>query len=375
MVKKVLILVTKGEVGGAQQSVFNLANGLKQQGWLVTIGFGQGKFLKNKTLNSALPIVQFKHLRRTHNPLTSLLFILELKKYIKEQTFDVIHFNSSNTLVGALGAKLAKPKIKTVFTFRGLSMLDQNYQINPILKYLYKNYFKFFLKFINQPIFVSQTNYQSALKNKICRSGKVIYNGLDTARINFLPRPQARELLTKKIKLNLSPGELIIGSIGRLSYQKNYEQLIPSFAQIKSPAKLIIIGEGPKRTACEKLIAKHNLAGKIILTGAIDDAGQYLKAFDIFVLCSRYEGQSITLLEAMAAGLPILASDLPANTETLATAGWTFDLNSQNEFIDKLNQLLAQSDTRTELQTKALEQIKNFSLAKTVNAYQQTYTT
>lgn len=375
MVKKVLILVTKGEVGGAQQSVFNLAKGLKNRGVQAVIGFGQGKFLKNKTIDLTLPTIQFRYLRRTHNPLTNFLFILEFKKYIKQQAFEVIHFNSSNTLIGALAVKLAKPKTKTVFTFRGLSILDKNYQINPILKYLYKYYFKLFLRFIDKKIFVSQANYEFAVKNKICQFGQVIYNGLDTERINFLPKHQARKLLAKKTNIDLSPDELIIGSIGRLSYQKNYEWLIPLFARIKQPAKLVIIGEGPKRTEYENLIAKYGLTKKVILTGAIDDACQYLKAFDIFILCSRYEGQSITLLEAMAAGLPILASDIPANVEALAPAGWIFNLDNQNEFIDKLDKFLAEPNMRTDLQTKALERVKNFSLDKTVNAYLQAYTT
>lgn len=377
MVKKTLILVTKGEVGGAQQSVFNLAKELKNKGLQVVIGFGQGKFLQDKTLDSTLPTIQFKYLRRTHNPITNLLFIWELKKYLKKQNFDVIHFNSSNTLTGALSAKLANPKIKTIFTFRGLSMLDRNYQINPVPKYLYKCYFKFFLKFIDKKIFVSQGNYEFALKNKICESGQIIHNGINLKETNFLPTPQAQEMLAKKINTELKADELLIGSIGRLSYQKNYEFLIPLFGQIiaKQPVKLVIVGEGPKRSTYEKLIVKHGLKGKIILAGAIDDAQKYLKAFDVFVLCSRYEGQSITLLEAMAAGLPILASDLPENIETLAQAGWTFSLNKRKEFIDKLNSLLVSHELRIDLQAKAWKRARNFSLDKTVNAYIQAYAT
>ena len=129
---KILIIVTKGEVGGAQTSVFNLAQKLKDLGEEVCVGFGNGDFLKNKLAESSVPFYQFKYLKRTHDPLANLFFVYELQTFLDKNNFQAVHFNSSNSLFGAIGAKLSKQKIKTIFTLRGLSLLDKNYQSNQI---------------------------------------------------------------------------------------------------------------------------------------------------------------------------------------------------------------------------------------------------
>ena len=90
MTNKVFIIVTKGEVGGAQMSVLNLARGLEERGVGVTVGFGRGEFLKNELEKSAIAYTNFKYLKRTHNPFINLLFIWEVKKYLDKNKFDVI---------------------------------------------------------------------------------------------------------------------------------------------------------------------------------------------------------------------------------------------------------------------------------------------
>ena len=74
--KKILIIVTKGEIGGAQVSVLNLAKGLKEKGVEVTVGFGSGDFLKEKLAEANIPFHLFNSLRRTKNPIKNLFFIL-----------------------------------------------------------------------------------------------------------------------------------------------------------------------------------------------------------------------------------------------------------------------------------------------------------
>ena len=80
---------------------------------------------------------------------------------------------------------------------------------------------------------------------------------------------------------------------------------------------LVIIGEGPERQNLEKIIKKHKLEDTTFLIGAIPDAYQYLKAFDLFVLPSVKEGQPWTILEAMAADVPIVATNIAGIPETI----------------------------------------------------------
>jgi len=375
MIKNILILITKGEVGGAQQSVFNLAQGLIQEGKTVTVGFGEGNFLKEKLERAKIPYVNFRYLRRTHNMFANFLFMFELKGFLKKHPCDVVHFNSSNTLCGAMSAHMVHPQPKTIFTFRGLSMLDANYKIFLPIKYVYILFFKFFLRYVDKKIFVSNANYQCAIKEKITLDGEVIYNGIDISHFNFLSKEESQKELSKIIDIDWQ-NSFMIGSIGRLSYQKNFEFLIGTFLETTKDTpqvKLIIIGNGPEKNKLESLIVDYKLQERVYITGDIPDAAKYIKAFDVFVLPSRYEGLSITLIEALASGLPILATDVGGNRETLDNGGWLYQLDNKDEFVDKMSRLIKHRKDRDALSQEALKKSKDFDIKKTVKAYIKTY--
>ncbi|GIW65425.1 MAG: hypothetical protein KatS3mg093_404 [Candidatus Parcubacteria bacterium] len=198
---KVLIVITQGVVGGATNSVYFLAKGLKEKNIDVKVGFGEGEYLKEKLEKEDIPYINFKWLKRTHNPLANLFFIFEIKKFLDKEKFDVVHFNSTNALFGAVGAKLSKSKPKTVFTFHGLSILDPYYQKNKIFKIVYWLVFKFLLLFIDIPVFVSQHNLEIAKKMKLTNNGIVIYNGIPEPE--FIDKENARKFFEEKLKISL----------------------------------------------------------------------------------------------------------------------------------------------------------------------------
>ena len=361
---KVLIVITHGNIGGATNSVFYLAKGLRENGVEVKVGFGEGEYLKEKLEKEKIEFVNFKWLKRTHNPFSNLFFIFEIKKFLDKEKFDICHFNSTNALFGAIGAKISKSKPKTVFTFRGLSILDPNYKKNLWLKPVYWLIFKFLLFFIDIPVFVSQRNLEDAKKIKLTRKGVVIYNGIPEPE--FLEKGAARKFFEKRIKVDLKD-KFLIGSIGRLDYSKNYEFLIevfPEILKIKPEAIAIIIGEGQERKKLENLIEKTNLKEKIFLIGELKDASKYIKAFDLFVLPSRYEGLSITLIETLFAQISILVSDVGGNVEIV---GKDCIFKNKEEFLEKIRKL------------KIPESQNIFRIEKTcsnyLNLYQKLYDT
>ncbi len=112
--------------------------------------------------------------------------------------------------------------------------------------------------------------------------------------------------------------EIIIGTIANLYKNKGLEYLIYAAAKIKKPElKFVIIGDGPEKTRLEQLIKERRLEDSVFLAGYIDSAYKYLKAFDIFILPSVKEGQPWTILEAMAAGIPIVATNIAGIPEML----------------------------------------------------------
>jgi len=351
-VMKILLVITRGDVGGAQTSVLNLAKAFRAKGHEVTVGLNNERFLRQALQESGIQAKIFKHLKRTYNPVDNFLFVMEFLHFINKNAFNIIHFNSSNSLFGALGAKVSRAKPKTVFTFRGLSLLDGNYQGSASLKGAYGPVFKMLLKCIDQPVFVCQENYRAAIKNNLTKNGTVIYNGLDPAEITFLSARQARDSLQSQLNTDLE-GKLVIGSIGRLADQKNYPFLINMFPKIlamRPDARGVIIGDGPEREKLPKLISELDLANKIFLAGEVEYAYRYMRAFDVFVLPSLYEGFSITLIEALFAGLPILASNVGGNPELLDFSDpQLFQLHDENDFLTKFDHITRNQSTRKKL--------------------------
>ncbi len=377
---KILILITKAEVGGAQNFVLGLSRGLKKAGFELVVGCGQTGYLTQNLNKNNIPFIILKNLKRSHNLLTALKFIQEIKTYLNKHSFDFLILNSSNTLPASLGGRQAKNKPKTIFIFHGLSLLDKNYRAPFALKLLYRIYFKMFLPFVDQKIFVCHHNLKTALEQNLVKDGLIIHNGIAEIKKEMLDRQTARKILLNKIsvqpqnkKYQPRKNQFLIGSVGRLAYPKNYEFLINAFPQllkIRPDACLIIIGQGKKRKKYETLIKKLNLGQKIFLAGEIKNAYRLLKAFDLFILPSEFEGLSLTLIEALTAKIPILATRVGGNAEILANDdNQLYELNNLKDFLKKFKTLAIDKDKRQQAAKHNLEQSRKFSQEKMIKKY------
>lgn len=354
-------------------SVLNLARGLKKRGHKVDVGLGSGDFLPNELNKEGISYHRFRRLKRTHNPLANLLFVFELKKFLNNNDYEVVHFNSSNALAGVLGAKMCDKRIKTVFTFRGMSMLDEHHEVNFLFKKFYFWYFKFLIKFIDKPVFVSRQNLSRARNMNLLERGELVYNGLDPEKLYLYDREEARKLL-KQFHVDLAD-KYVIGSIGRLTYVKNYEFLIDSFDEIlkfKPEAKAVIIGDGDRKDKLRKMTRDRGLENKIFFVGGINNASRFIKAFDLFVLPTRYEGLSITLIETLMSGVPALATDVGGNRETFMSENELYELNNQDEFLSKFKHL-QYPEVLAEVDENNKEQAQKFHIDNTVNGYEEVY--
>ncbi|UCO97780.1 glycosyltransferase [Metapseudomonas lalkuanensis] len=147
-----------------------------------------------------------------------------------------------------------------------------------------------------------------------------INNAIDIARAEGLqhPRDKAREML------GLPADAFVFGAIGRLVPVKGHIHLLRAFAEIKDEhpgALLAIIGEGRARPELEAAIAELGLKERALLLGAKDDALQYVRAFDAFVMPSLSEGLPLALLEGMSGHLPVIGSDIPSLKPILEDCG------------------------------------------------------
>jgi len=127
----------------------------------------------------------------------------------------------------------------------------------------------------------------------------------------ILPNPLNPQFLNRKIS---TEREDLIAAAGRLDENKNHAMLIHAFAKIADEyptAKLVIYGEGVLRTALEELVAEKGLSDRISLPGSVNDVAEHICKARIFTLTSNTEGMPNSIIEAMALGIPVIATDCP----------------------------------------------------------------
>jgi glycosyltransferase involved in cell wall biosynthesis len=142
---------------------------------------------------------------------------------------------------------------------------------------------------------------------------RVVRNGIDPGPP---PAPELRK--QARARLGLPEDEFVIGAVGRLAMVKDFGALIAAFGLLRSMpgrARLIIVGDGPERAALVSQARAANVSRAVLFTGHQHDAPALMPAFDVFVNSSIYEGVSLTILEAMAAGVPVLATAVGGTPE------------------------------------------------------------
>lgn len=168
-----------------------------------------------------------------------------------------------------------------------------------------------------------------------------INNAIDIDRAERLQqsRQVAREML------GLPASGFVFGTIGRLVPVKGHIHLLEAFARVRDDypdATLAIIGEGRSRQDLQAAIERHRMEGRVLLLGAKDDALQYVKAFDVFVMPSVSEGLPLALLEGMSGHLPVIGSDIDSLRPILEDCGGRiFPVGQPQLLAERLREVLA----------------------------------
>jgi sugar transferase (PEP-CTERM/EpsH1 system associated) len=228
---------------------------------------------------------------------------------------------------------------------------------------------------------VFAVSYQ--LKNTLARSTGVaahkigvIHNGVDSAR--FRPDPRVRERY--RAELELGGQEFVIGCLGRLDRIKDYPTILRAaelFGQSCPAWRLLILGGGAERRALEQFVAARTaLPGRVRFLGPSDRVPEFLNAIDVYALPSIREGISNSLLEAMSAGLPVVATDTGGNPEVVedGKSGLLFPVANWERLAELLLLLYREPHERRRLGEQALARVaREFSLDSMIRKYEQMY--
>ncbi|OGY47728.1 MAG: hypothetical protein A2840_01045 [Candidatus Buchananbacteria bacterium RIFCSPHIGHO2_01_FULL_47_11b] len=370
--KKILLVVTQSDLGGAQRYVAILAHFFAQRGDDVSVAAGgnkNGKLLRQ--LDAAgIKTFHLSHLVRNINPLQDIRAIFELSALCKKLKPSVVHLNSSKAgVVGSIAAHRAG--VPTVlYTAHGFVF---NEPLPAWKKFLYIIAERYTAKFKTKIICVSQRDQQTAAENAIAPAEKliVIHNGVEPAQL--LTRQEARS------KLGLPADKFIIGSIASFYPTKGIDHLIDAMAILKKQqiaCLLALIGNGPQRSKIETKISRLELTDTVLLLGQHEEAEKLLLAFDIFVLPSVKEGLPFSLLDAMAAGVPVVATAVGGIGEVIQNGvnGFLVEPANPSALAIALSKLSRDMNNTRALATRAQKDTQNnFSQKQMLERTSQLY--
>ncbi len=314
----VVIAITLAEPGGATSFALALAKYLHEDGTPVLVLAGeQGAWLEERCLKASIPFERIPHLRRAVHPWHDVLALWHFFKKLRDLKPRALHLNSSKAgVIGSLAGRFASvPRI--VYCIAGWAALDTSSSFSEYL-YLWAEKLTAWAKDVI--VCLHPEDIAFAKQHHIRPKQLVmIPNGIDAPALqaNLFSREDARRLL------DLPQDSLVIGTIANFYPAKNLVFLIQVFAELKKQlpeAHLCIVGDGPERVSIECVVQETGLTSFIHLVGRKEEAARYLRAFDIFVLASKKEGMPLVLLEAAAAGLPIVATDVGAHAWMLPEA-------------------------------------------------------
>lgn len=343
MKPKLLLLITQAEWGGAQRYVYDLAAGFKDD-LNVTVAAGEPRGrheLIERAQHLGVRTHRFRHLVRNIHPAHDLLAIIELGRYLRRERFDIVHANASKSgAIASFACTLFGVKTRLVYTAHGWVFNEPR---GVFVKSFYLLMEWLAARRRDATIVLSESEKKDALRHGLSSKRlAVIPHGIGVPPDFFLSRDEAR------VRLGLKLDEQVVGAIGNLYANKGYRYLVAAMADVQ--ARLVIIGEARKGVSG---LARAD--GRIVFAGAIADASRYLKAFDVFAISSVKEGLPYVLLEAMAAGVPIVATSVGAIPEVVEhkKTGLLVRPANSRELSDAIKQLLSDDNLSSGLSLKA----------------------
>jgi glycosyltransferase involved in cell wall biosynthesis len=286
---------------------------------------------------------------------------IKLTKWINEHNVHIIHSHGfKSDLVGMLAARLTG--CKTVATPHGWS-LEKDKKLM-----IYERLDRVFLRSMDRvcPLSPDLANgIHGRMNNAKLR---LILNGVDLD-----------ELTATKPVDKFCPNDFLVGYVGQLIESKNVETLLYSLKLLlkdEPRVRLMVIGDGPHRRFLEKEVIRLGIENRVNFMGFRDDAISFLKGFDLFVLPSLSEGIPRCLMEAMASGVPVVATDIPGNRNLVihGETGLLFSPKDPQDLAKKILYLMSRPKEAKIIALKARQEIeKEFSSKRMADEYTLLY--
>lgn len=365
-----ILMIVEASAGGTGRHVLDLAEGLSQRGHRVHLIHSTRRVdrLFSDRLEAIDGLTALGLPMRTAPHPHDALLLAKIHRYARRHgPFHIIHGHSSKG--GALARLVALGTgARVCYTLHGLIMMDP--QLKPMKKRLYLGIERLLAPITQSIIAVSPEEQRAA-----------VARGLGDERVHLVPNgvgpSQCRQRVAARSSMGLGERDIAVGFVGRLVEQKAPHILLRAFASAHEGCdrlRLAIVGDGPLKPSLLRLAEQLEIARKVIWLGEWD-ARDYLEGFDIFALSSRKEGLPYVVLEAMASGLPVVATR-SAGVELLTRPnfnGHVVETDDADAFGGALLHLAIDEPTRARFGLNARAHSRRFTVqgmvARTLQVY------
>lgn len=301
---KITYVITRSDsIGGAHVHVRDLSLRLLSEGHSVHVLVGgEGPFTRQLS-DRGIPFISIPDLVRPISPRNDVMAVFHLRRVLAKLNPDLVSVHSSKA--GWLGRVAARSLgIPVVFTAHGWAFTEG---VPDNQRRLYVLAEKVAARLADRIITVSDHDRKLALMYRVAPASKLvcIHNGMPDISSRYMAQPET------------NPPRIIM--VARFEEQKDHRSLLEALAQLQDIAwTLELVGDGPLRQSSERLAETLGIRHRIDFVGAVDDVTERLARSQIFVLVSKWEGFPRSILEAMRAGLPVVASDVGGVSESVA---------------------------------------------------------
>lgn len=321
--------------------------------------------------------VHLHHIDLVRSPLSlqNIAAYKQLVKLIRDENIDYIH---CNTPVGGILGRLAGKKCKVkrvIYQAHGFHFYKGAPKLNWLLYYPVE---KWLAHYTDALITINQEDYELAKKKfKLRNGGKVYYVpgvGIDVAQF----APEGKAPIEKRIELGIPQDAFVLISVGELNKNKNNRVIISAMEKLgQVNIHYVLCGVGDQEESLRQQAHAAGLHNRVHFLGFRKDVKELYKMSDCFVMPSQREGLSRSIMEAMASGLPCIASRIRGNTDLLDGTDGGFLCNTMDvsAYAEKIKLLAGDAELRKRMGRNNLQTIEKFSTETVTDEIRRIYDT
>jgi glycosyltransferase involved in cell wall biosynthesis/SAM-dependent methyltransferase len=378
---RVVHVITKLPVGGATESVLALCRWVDPNDVVQCIASGADLDAEGSLLPSALRVARVEmvpSLVRRAAPWRDVVAVVQLVRLLRREQPDLVHTHSSKAgVLGRIAARLAD--VPAVHGVHGWSFHDE---MRPAARRLAVSIERLLARWSAAIVVEGAPDLEKGLAHRIGRREqyRLVRNGIDVDAI----AGHRGERAALRSELGIAEGVPVVGSVGGLRAQKDPLSLLRAFALVRttvSDARLVIVGDGPLRDEAVAVAEELGLSDAVTLLGSRRDAARWYGAFDVFAMASLWEGLPRTATEAMAAGVPVVATTVDGLSELIThdVDGLLVPPRDAAALADAITVLLQDRERASRLATRATHRVAEFDVramaADTVATYRSLVST